>query len=72
MENKTKKQKNVKKIKNTISAHIYDYLRRVGLEKADLVEATKIAKKIKPNTAFNKYHLSWYKNKFVENQEKVD
>ena len=56
---KTKKYK-----RGTLIHKIYAYFDEAGIENVTYDATEKLAKKIKPDTAFNKYHYSWYKNAY--------
>ncbi len=47
-----------------IGKAIYDLFDEKGIENVTYEECEALAKKIKPNTAFNKNHFSWYKRDY--------
>jgi len=55
--------------RGSLGTAIYSYFDKVGVDNADYEETLKLAKSVKSNTKYNKYHLSWYKNKYREIQE---
>ena len=60
-----KSKKKVKKYqRGSLIYKIYAYFDEVGIDNVTYDKTEKLAKKIKPDTAFNKYHYSWYKNDY--------
>lgn len=55
--------------RGSLSTAIYTHFDKVGVDEAVYEECLKLAKSIMPNTKFNKYHLSWYKNKYRQAHE---
>lgn len=67
IERKKKAAKKAKKESGprvSIGSTIYEYFDKVGVEKATFVKALQLAKRVKPGTAFNEGHLSWYQNTY--------
>ena len=52
--------------RGTIIDAIYSLFDEKGIEKVSYEECETLAKQIKPNTAFNKNHFSWYKRDYRE------
>lgn len=61
---KKKKGKKAAHKRGSLSAAIYDFFDRVGLDKATYDKTLKVAKAAKPDTMFNRSHFSWYRNKY--------
>lgn len=73
---KTKKKvKRVKKVKvekyvrGTLIKSIYAFFDDKGVDKCGYVETLELARKIKPGTPFNKYHMAWYKNDYKNRRD---
>lgn len=47
---------------------MFDLFRKKGVDEVTYEAAEKVAKKAKPDTAFNNQHFAWYKNQF-KNEE---
>ncbi len=56
------KKKGIKR--GALSAAIYAYFDHVGYAKMDYEVALGVAKKIKPDTKFQRSHYTWYRNKY--------
>ena len=56
--------------RGSLSSAVYEYFDKVGVDEAKYDDVLTLAKKIMPKTKFNKYHLSWYKNKYRQLNEK--
>lgn len=65
---KGSKQKSGKKKRKTISGAMYAFFDSKGVDKVTYEECLKLAKSILPSTKFNKYHFSWYKNKYEQRE----
>lgn len=52
--------------RGALTVAIYSYFDQIGVDNAKYEGTEKVAKKALPTTKFNKYHLSWYKNKYKE------
>ena len=63
---KPKKTKKSTYKRGSLGQQIYLYFDRVGVDNVVYEKCLELAKKILPTTKFNKYHLSWYKNKYRE------
>ena len=63
----TKKKAGYKR--GSLSAAVYAYFDKVEVDEAKYDDVLALAKKIMPKTKFNKYHLSWYKNKYRQDHE---
>ena len=67
---KTSKVKKVKRYqRGSLIKAMYDYFDKVGVDDSKYEVAEKLAKSIKPDTAFNKYHFSWYRNDFKNRRD---
>lgn len=66
---KSKKSKVKKYIRGTLIKSVYAYFDDVGIEEVTYLDTLKLAKKIKPNTKFNKYHMAWYKNDYKNRRD---
>lgn len=55
--------------RGSLSSSVYSHFDKVGVDEAKYDDVLALAKKIMPKTKFNKYHLSWYKNKYRLAQE---
>ena len=64
-----KKKKRKKYKRGTLIKQIYAYFDKVGVDDAKYDVCEKLAKKIKPDTKFNKYHFSWYKNDYKNKRD---
>ena len=65
-----KSKKKVKKYQRGSLIHkIYAYFDEVGIDNVTYDKTEKLAKKIKPDTAFNKYHYSWYRNDYKNKRD---
>lgn len=60
----SKRKKKPKKKRITITALMYAYFDKVGLEKIKYERAKRIAQQVKPDTKFNRQHFSWYRNQY--------
>lgn len=60
---KTAKSSKLKR-KPSISSRLYELFDKVGVQEVKLDVAIKLAKKIKPDTAFNLKHLAWHKHHY--------
>ena len=71
---KVKRKKSSKKStykRGSLGKAIYALFDKVGVDKCTYDQAEACAKSVLPTTKFNKYHHSWYKNKYREmNREK--
>ncbi len=56
--------------RGTLIKGIYEYFKKVGLDKVTYEATEKLAKSIKKDTKFNRYHYAWYKNDFPNWLEK--
>lgn len=64
--------KNVKKTpykRGSLKHAVYDLFDRKGVDVVDYQTCEDLAKSIMPTTKFNRYHFSWYKNKYRQDQE---
>ena len=59
-----KKRKPKKYVRGTLICEMYRFFDKVGLDLATYDKCEKLAKKIKPDTKFNRYHHSWYRNDY--------
>ena len=66
---KTKKKKTKRYQRGSLIKAMYDYFDKVGVDDSKYEVAEKLAKSIKPDTAFNKYHFSWYRNDFKNRRD---
>jgi predicted ATPase len=71
---RTKKRKKSKKRKKqyqrgSLIKEIYKMFDEVGIETVTYKETAALAKKVKPDTKFNKYHFSWYKNDYKNRRD---
>jgi len=66
---KTKKKKAKRYQRGSLIKAMYDYFDKVGVDDSKYEVAEKLAKSIKPDTAFNKYHFSWYRNDFKNRRD---
>ena len=64
----TKKSKKSGYKRGSLGKAIYAYFDDVGVDNAEYDVALKIAQKTLATTKFDKYHFSWYKNKYRQNQ----
>lgn len=64
-----KSVKTKKYVRGSLIKSIYAYFDDVGVDEATYIETYKLAKSIKPDTAFNKYHFSWYKNDYKNKRD---
>lgn len=55
--------------RGSLGKAIYAYFDEVGVDNAIYEKSLEIAKKIMPNTKYNKGHYSWYRNKYREMNE---
>lgn len=55
----------------SITQALHKRFTEVGPENVKLAEALEIAKKIKPDTAFNSKHLTWHRNYYREKQARL-
>ena len=55
--------------RGSLSAVIYAHFDKVGVDEAKFEKTLEIAKATKPDTKYNRYHFSWYKNKYRQQQE---
>ena len=68
---KSKKSAKKKTYKQgSLKEAIYKLFDRKGVEKVSYQEVEKLAKKVKPDTKFNKYHFSWYRNNYKKTKVK--
>lgn len=68
-QNKTKGGKKGKSYKRgSLSAAINAMFDKEGVDEVSYEAAEKLAKSVKPDTKFNRYHLAWYKNNYRNNQ----
>ena len=66
--NKSVKKRTYKK--GSLKEVIYKLFDRKGVAKVSYKEVEKLAKKVKPDTKFNKYHFSWYRNNYKKTKAK--
>jgi len=59
------KSKTGLKRKPSISSALYALFDKMGVQEVKLDAAVKLAKKIKPDTAFNPKHLAWHKHHYA-------
>ena len=72
MKKKTKKSRTKKTktyIRGSLIKSIYALFDDKGLDSVTYEETRKLAKSVKPDTAFNKYHYSWYRNDFANKRD---
>lgn len=51
-------------VRGMLIKKMYEFFDKVGLDKATYTLCEKLAHKIKPDTKFNRYHHSWYRNDY--------
>ena len=56
--------------KVSLKEAIYNLFDSKGVSKVSYQEVEKLAKKVKPDTKFNKYHFSWYRNNYKKTRSK--
>ena len=69
---KKSKKKSAKKSgykRGSLSAAIYELFDKVGVDDVKYEDCLKLAKEVKKDTKFDKYHFSWYKNKYRQQGE---
>jgi hypothetical protein len=69
----TKSKKSVQKKtykRGSLKEAIYKLFDRKGVSKVSYQEVEKLAKSIKPDTKFNNYHFSWYRNNYKKSKAK--
>lgn len=64
---KTSKKSGYKR--GSLSKAIYEHFDKVGVDEAKYEDCLKLAKEVKKDTKFDKYHMSWYKNKYRQLDE---
>lgn len=50
--------------RGSLIKRMYDFFDKVGLDKATYDRCLKLAKSVKTDTKFNRYHHSWYRNDY--------
>ena len=55
--------------RGTLIKSIYAMFDKVGWDTVTYEECLALAKSIKPDTKFNKYHFSWYKNDYKNRRD---
>lgn len=68
VDKKDKQSTKSKYKRGNLGKAIYQYFDKVDVDKATFDETMKLAKSILPTTKFDRYHFSWYKNKYRQNQ----
>jgi hypothetical protein len=63
------KKKVEKKKRVTIVQTVYDYFDQVGVDEADFEKTKKRVLKVKPDSAFNEQHMSYYRQKYRQDNE---
>lgn len=53
-----------KYVRGTLIKKMYEYFDKTGIDKITYDKCKTLAKKIKPNTKFNRYHYAWYRNDY--------
>ena len=53
----------------TIIQTVFDYFDKVGVDKAKFPAVEKRVLRVKPDSAFNEQHLSYYRQKYREAQQ---
>ncbi len=69
---KKSKKKSAKKSgykRGSLSAAIYELFDKKGVDEVTYDECLELAKSVKKDTKFDKYHFSWYKNKYRQLDE---
>ena len=67
---KTKSKVRVKQYqRGTLIKSIYALFDAVGWDTITYEECLELAQSIKPDTKFNKYHFSWYKNDYKNRRD---
>jgi len=56
--------------KGSLKDAVYQLFDSKGITKVTYQEVENLAKKIKPDTKFNKYHFSWYRNNYKKTRAK--
>lgn len=59
-----KSRKSKPYVRGTLIKEMYKFFDKVGLDKATYLKCETLAKHIKPDTKFNRYHHSWYRNDY--------
>ena len=72
---KKKSKKSKKRVeqyqRGTLIKSIYALFDYAGVNTVTYAETEKLARKIKPDTKFNKYHFSWYRNDYKNKRDIV-
>lgn len=50
--------------RGSLSSVIFAYIHKTGVDEVVYDKMLELAQKTMPNTKFNRYHYSWYKNKY--------
>lgn len=56
-------------IRGTLIKSIYAYFDKVGIDNVNYEDTETLAKSIKKDTKFNKYHYSWYRNDYKNRRD---
>ncbi len=70
---RTKSKKSTKKKvykQGSLKEAIYKLFDRKGIAKVTYKEVENLAKRVKPDTKFNKAHFSWYRNHYRKTKAK--